>query len=192
MSSEAVISATERRRFTVDDVLRMVDAGIFGEEDRIELVNGEILMVPPQGPEHRSLKDELHARLLAAYGKRKVHILDQGPLVAGEEGLPEPDLAVVEGAPRDYLERHPTGGDTVVVIELSSTSQDRDRRKATDYARGGVPLYWLLDLPARRLDVYSDPDPARHRYRTRVSLFEDDDVTLPLLATTWRVASMLP
>lgn len=190
--AEAVILEGERRRFTVDDVLRMVDAGIFGEDDRIELVDGEILMVPPQGPDHRTLKDELHARLIEAYGSENVHILDQGPLIAGESGLPEPDLAVVKGTHREYLEHHPKGEDTVLVIELAKTSQRRDVRKAADYARGCVPEYWLLDLAARQLDVYTDPDPRRGRYRKLQSRSDTERVALPLVATTWTVASLLP
>jgi Uma2 family endonuclease len=188
----ALAAEHARWRCSADDFLRMVQAGIFAEEDHIELVRGEILQVPPQGPEHRSIKDDLHARLADAYRGRDVHVLNQGPLRAGPEGLPEPDLAILRGRARDYLRRHPEGADTLLVIEIAKSSQPRDRAKATDYARGGVPLYWLLDLDGRMLDVYSEPDPERGRYRRLVSLGEGDGVTLPELGIEWPVASLLP
>lgn len=68
-----------RRRFSAGEMLRMMASEIFGEEDRVELVQGEVLTVTPQGPDHRSLKDELHERLAHAYASQHVHVLDQGP-----------------------------------------------------------------------------------------------------------------
>ena len=181
-----------RWRFRADDVLRMIDLGIIGDDDRVELVNGELLIVPLHGPEHRGIKDDLHARLARAYADREVHVLNQGPLVAGELGLPEPDLAIIRGPARDYLARHPTGADALLVIEIAKSSQARDREKAADYARGAVPVYWLLDLAERRLDVHEGPLPDAGRYRQVTSLSEDDDAALPELPLRWRVASMLP
>lgn len=181
-----------RRLFSADDFVRMVETGIFGEDDRVELVGGEILRVTPQGPDHGSLKDELHARLVAVYPGRDVHVLDQGPLRAGPQGLPEPDLAVIRGPARAYLERHPEGADALLVVEIAKTSQERDRAKAIDYARAGVGIYWLLDITGRTLDVYSDPDKDRGRYRRLESLSEKDAVGLPEIAEQWTVASLLP
>lgn len=170
----------------------MVEDGILCEEDHVELVEGEILMVPPQGPEHRAIKADLHERLADAYRGKTVHVIDQDPLRAGSRGLPEADLAVIRGRPRDYLSSYPTGDASVLVIEIAKTSQARDRAKATDYAVGGVPVYWLLDLVARRLDVHVEPDRAAGRYRRVVSLGEDDLVELPELGERWSVRSLLP
>ena len=146
----------------------------------------------PQGPDHRTLKDELHRRLLAAYTGKDVHVLNQGPIIAGPIGLPEPDLAVVRGTERAYLERHPTGSDLVLVVELTKTSHIRDRAKLHDYARGGVPVYWLVDLRARALEVFRDPDPESGSFRTHEILEEDDDVELPELTVRFSVASLRP
>ena len=182
----------DRRRFTVDDVLRMVQAGILGDADRVELVDGEILTMVPQGPVHGSLKDELHARLADAYRQAELHILDQRPVRCADSALPVPDLAVIRGRPRDYLTRHPAASDAVLVVEIAVTSQERDRRKAADYARGGAPVYWLLDLAARRLDVHTEPEPALGRYKRVASLDEREDVALPELGERWLVATLLP
>jgi Uma2 family endonuclease len=181
-----------RRRFRADEVIRMVEMGILREDDRIELVNGELLMVPPQGPEHGGIKDDLHERLARAYADEDVHVINQRPLVAGDLGLPEPDLAIIRGRARDYLTRHPTGADALLVIEIAKSSQARDREKAADYARGGVPVYWLLDLAERRLDVHEGPLPEAARYRQITSLAEGDEVSLPNLRLRWSVSSLLP
>lgn len=170
----------------------MFDAGVLGEEDRVELVRGELFTVTPQGPIHRSLKDELHARLIAAYAGTDVHVLDQGPVRAGPSGLPEPDLAVVRGRARDYLERHPDGDELVLVIELAKTSQERDRAKAADYAAGGVPVYWLVDLAARVVEVYADPDREAGRYRSASVLDETRELAVPDTDERWQVASLMP
>jgi Uma2 family endonuclease len=182
----------DRRRFSVEDVLRMVEAGILGDDDRTELIDGEILTMVPQGPEHGSLKDELHARLADAYRSSDVHVLDQRPLRCGDWALPEPDLAIIRGRARDYLTRHPSAADAVLVIEIAKTSQERDREKAADYARGGAPVYWLLDLAARRLDVHAEPEPGLGRFKRLVSLDEHEDVVLPEIGARWPVATLLP
>ena len=181
-------NAYELRRFTADEYLQMISAGILAD-DRVELVDGEILTVTPQGPEHISRKDEHRERLREAYGEADVHLRDQGPLRCGDFALLEPDLAVVKGKPRDYRTQHPRGSDTVLVVEEAKTSQARDRKKAADYARGEVPVYWLLDLEARTLDVYTRPDAAAGRYRSLVSLTQGDPVTLPGTACVWDVGS---
>ena len=181
----------ERRRFRADEVLRMFDAGILDENDSVELVDGQLLMVPPQGPEHRALKDELHRRLVLAFLERNVHILGQGPVVAGPQGLPEPDLAVVRGPARDYIDRHPTGADLLLVIEIAKTSRQRDEAKAIDYARAAVPVYWLIDLDERSLCLFEHPLPDVANYRTTTVLAEHDEVELPELGVRWSVASLL-
>lgn len=185
-------AAHELRRFAAAEYLRMIEAGILTDQDRVELVDGEILNVAPQGPEHSSLKDEIHQRLAEAYRALDVHVRNQGPLRVGVYGVPEPDLAVVRGKSRDYLHAHPVGTDAVLVVEIAKTSQMRDRTKATDCARGDVAVYWLLDLGARTLDVYTRPDTDAERYRSLVSLTERESVELPDLGTSWLVSTLLP
>src|SRR5262249_4087413 len=156
------------------------------EDDHVELVGGEVLEVTPQGPDHRAIKDDLHVRLADAYRSHNAHVLNQGPLRAGRVGVPEPDLAVLRGRPRDYVDRHPEGKDALLVIEIAKSSQVRDQAKAGDYASGGVPVYWLIDLAARSVDVHSEPDPERGRYKRVISLTESEQVDLPELAERWK------
>src|SRR5262249_53193341 len=135
------------RRFAADEVLRMVEAGILREDEPIELVEGELVVVPPQGPTHSAVVADLDARLHEVY-TGAYHVRAQLPVAGTDDSLPEPDFAIVRGAPRDYVERHPTGADTILVIEVARTSQAFDRRKASTYARAGVPVYWLIDIVA--------------------------------------------
>jgi Uma2 family endonuclease len=184
-------AARELRRFTAEEYLHMIAVGILGDGDHVELVDGEVVTMVPQEPEHSALDDELRERLAHAYRDASAFVRDQKPLRCGDYGVPEPDLAVVRGQPRDYISAHPRGSDTLLVVEVAKTSQERDRDKARDYARGDVPVYWLLDLDARALDVYTGPDPRAGRYRALVSLGETDAVTLPELGLSWLVASLL-
>lgn len=170
----------------------MIDAGILTDADRVELVEGELLTVNPQSPDHGTLKDELHRRLLQAYAGADVHVLNQRPLVAGPIGLPEPDLAVVRGSERAYLTRHPTGADVLLVVELAKTSYARDRAKAGDYARGGVPEYWLVDLASRVVEVFREPDAEAGAFRVHEIYGEGRDLALPGAGVGFAVSSLLP
>jgi Uma2 family endonuclease len=114
----------------------------------------------------------------------------QCPLAGAADSLPEPDLAVVRGKPRDFVAMHPTGAHVVLVIEVSRTSQAIDRRKVRAYATIGVPVYWLLDLTARRLEIRSEPD--GDEYRSTRLLGEGDSAGLPETSTSWTVGSLLP
>lgn len=179
-------------RFSTDQVLKMVEVGILGEGDRVELVRGELLeMPPPQSPEHRTLKDRIYRRLLGAYRDLEFSLLGQGPVRAGPQGLPEPDLAVLRGADDLYMHKHPEGTDTVLILEVAMSSRGRDARKASDYAASGVPTYWLLDIVGRTLSVYTEPDRERALYRKVVTLDEKESVFLPEVGIEWKVATLL-
>jgi Uma2 family endonuclease len=77
--------------------------------------------------------------------------------ITTDDSEPEPDLAVVRGAVRDHIGRHPTPGETELVVEVTDTSVSRDRWKCRLYARAGIPQYWIVNLVANRLEVYGDP-----------------------------------
>jgi Uma2 family endonuclease len=179
----------ERRRFCAAEVLRMVEEGILGEDEPVELLEGELVVTPPQGPPHSAVVSDLDGRLREIY-RPGCHVRPQCPLAGATDSLPEPDLAVVRGKPRDYIKAHPSGGDVLLVVEVARTSQAIDRRKVRAYAKIGVPVYWLLDLAARRLEVRSEPD--GDDYRSTRLLRESESVTLPGVDASWTVASLLP
>jgi Uma2 family endonuclease len=179
-----------RKKFTTDEVMRMVEAGILGEDDRLELIEGELLVVSPQDPIHAGTVQRLNRKLMRAYGEG-YQIRPQLPILASRMSMPEPDLAVVRGDERSFDRRHPGGADIVLVVEVTWTTAKRDRRKAEIYARAGMPVYWRLDLEHRRLEVYEVPAPDGVYMRVRL-LSESDEVEVPETELRWLVADLLP
>jgi Uma2 family endonuclease len=189
MSAGTLPTELPRRRFTVEDVYRMTEDGILNEDEAVELLDGELVLVSPQDPSHAAHLAELHQRLADAYG-RDSHIRDQLPLDAKPHSLPEPDLAVVKGQPRDYRDRHPTGRDVRLVIEVARSSQAIDRKKASIYASAQAPVYWLIDLALQRLEVFSEPSNQGSYLQQRV-LIAGQDVDLPGLDLRWPVSDLV-
>jgi Uma2 family endonuclease len=175
------------RRFTAEEVRRMVDAGILDEDEPVELIDGALIVMSPQGPLHRSLAVVIHDLLHRTFGDG-FHVQDHSPVDAGPDSLPEPDVAVVRGAPRDYVARLPTSADVPLVVEVSVTSHRADEQKASDYAAGGFAEYWQVLVPERRLVVRTSP--AAREYRS-VRIYVDGE-TVAVAAGAIAVADLLP
>ena len=175
------------RRFTGDEAIRLVESGIIGEDEHVELLGGAFVEVSPQGPPHTSAIMRLARRLRAAYEGADVR--EEKPLATSHHNLPEPDIAVVRPREDDYSTSHPTGRDTVLVVELAYSSHRADRRKAAAYAAGGVVVYWLLDLVARKLEIRTNP--VGDAYQVTRILDEDDIVELPESSERWLVRDLL-
>jgi Uma2 family endonuclease len=185
----AAIGRIPERTFSPREVLRMVEAGILQPDEPVELWEGRLVLVSPQGPAHASVVAVLAEKLRAAYGAGFA-IREEKPLEL-PDSLPEPDVAVVRGAQLDYAARHPGGGDAVLVVEVAVTSQIVDHDKARMYARAGVPVLWLVDVPARRLEVHTDPRDDG-RYRSVEVLAGEDAVAAPASAVRWAVRDLIP
>lgn len=141
-------------RFTVEQFHQMIDGGILGEDDRIELLEGGVLQMSPKGPRHVFVVQELSARL-ATLLPADWHLRAQDPLTLADSE-PEPDLAIV----RDYAARHPSAGEVGLVIEVADASLELDRGvKQRIYATAGIPLYWLVSLQTLNIEVFSQPLP---------------------------------
>ena len=139
----------QTRRWTRDEYDRMIATGIFHPEERLELLEGEIVHMTPQGSGHatavRLVEDALRNLFNVGFDVRV-----QMPLALGTDSEPEPDVAVVVGPPRDYRDEHPRVAILVVEVADSTLSLDRER-KAALYARAGIQEYWLLNLTDRCL-----------------------------------------
>jgi Uma2 family endonuclease len=159
-------------RFTVDDYYRMGEAGMFGPEQRVELIEGEIIEMAPIGASHADWVDRLNL-ILARGVPDGVRVRVQGPVRLSLHSEPQPDLALLRPRAQPYSEAHPSGPDTLLVIEVSDTSLRYDREvKVPLYARRGVPEVWLLDIRARRLDIYRGPSDEGYRLHLRPALDE--------------------
>lgn len=175
----------ELRRFTADEVLRMIEAGVLSEDEPLELIEGELIVVPPQGPEHSDRIAAITMLLSPRYLGRAV-VRVQLPLDAGDDSLPEPDFLVTLATPG----RHPRGADAFLAIEVARTSQAQDRAKARIYARAGVPVYWLVDLVARRVEERTEPN-AEGDYRLTRMYTPSEDIELPGLGQRVLVSELL-
>jgi Uma2 family endonuclease len=143
-------------RFTVDQYLALTEAGILSSDDRVELLDGWIVPKMTKNPPHvvaaRYLFDILSRLTPAGWFVSK-----EDPVVIGGS-VPEPDIAVIRGASRDYKDRHPGAEHVGLIVEVAASSLPRDRgKKLRDYAAAGVPLYWLVNLADSVMEVYSDP-----------------------------------
>ncbi len=172
---------------TVDDLEAMVSAGILGEDDRVELLDGVLVEMSPQGSPHAGAIRRLTMLLAPVAAAAGLEVSPQCPLdVASAISQPEPDLAVV-----------PTGGwdahaaRALLVVEVSVTSRAVDLgRKVAIYAAAGIPEYWVLDLADRRLVVHREP--VADRYQDVAAMTDADVVTAAHLPLTVAVAELLP
>ena len=140
-----------RHRISVEHYYRMAEAGLFAPDERVELIDGEIVDMPPMGTRHAGKLSRLAAIVSAAVGDRGI-VRVRLPLRLGEDSEPQPDIAVVLPRADYYEQHHPTAADTLLAIELSDSTLKFDRDiKAALYAQHGVPETWILDLRANRL-----------------------------------------
>jgi Uma2 family endonuclease len=143
-------------RFSVEQYHRMIREGYFDEEDRFELLEGWIVPKMTRKPPH-DVAIGLAQDALQGLVPEGWHIRGQSALTTAESE-PEPDLAVVRGRRRDYVERHPGPGDMALVVEVADSSLSRDRGiKQRIYARARVPVYWIINLVDRVIEVYDEP-----------------------------------
>lgn len=179
MEATAESTALPRHKFTVDDVLRMVELGILREGSHIELIEGDLIEMSPQGPEHVGLVVLLNAALNRVYPAPTYNVRPSCPLVLSNDptSLPEPDLAVVRGSAREFRSRHPRGEDAVLVVEIAKTSLSLDVRKVAKYASAGVPEYWIVDVNAQAILAHFDLND--RTYRERAVLSASDSVVFP-------------
>jgi Uma2 family endonuclease len=175
------MAVTDRatRRWTIDDYHRAIEAGVFHPSERLELINGEIRVMSPQLGPHASGSSLVVEALRAVFGTGWV-IREQKPLSLGQISEPEPDVAVVRGAIRDFVDGHPRSAALVVEVADSSVHFDRTD-KAEIYARAGIADYWIVNIPGRCLEVRRDPDPGAAEYR-QLATYAETDAVSPLAA----------
>ena len=144
-----------RRRFTVDEYLKMAQAGILSRRPRVELLDGEIVEMTLSGAPHGNAIGIIIRLLNSGVGSRGF-IWPQLAVLLPPASAPEPDLAVLR--PRSYHDALPVAEDVLLVIEVSDSSLRRDREaKLPLYARAGIPEYWIVDVNAEVIEVRTGP-----------------------------------
>jgi Uma2 family endonuclease len=146
-----------RKRFTTDEFAQIAAAGVLGEDDRVELIEGEIVEMSPLGPQHAACVDRLNHRLQSLVQNRAI-VRVQNPIRLGEYSQPQPDIALVQPRNDFYAGGHPEPEDVLLLIEVSESSLAYDRDvKLPLYARAGIVEVWLVALLPQVVEVYRAP-----------------------------------
>nr|WP_309695972.1 Uma2 family endonuclease [Armatimonas sp.] len=191
MSATLEKSVRESRpllRWNVEEYERLVALGVFSPEKRVELIEGEIVEAMPQKPAHR-LTVSLILPIAMRWSGEGYHVLCQSPLRLGNS-VPEPDIAIVSGQPRDYATSHPTTA--ALVIEVSDTTLEYDQTiKAAIYASAGIEDYWIININERTVEIRRQPGPSGYR---SLQTYSEVDTVAPLFNPTASiaVADLLP
>jgi len=175
-------------RFTIDDLERMVRAGILREDARVELIEGELLDMNPIGWAHQACVNRLTEALVRSLSGRAI-VQPQGPVRLSERSLPQPDLALLRPRPDFYAHGGPGPADVLLLVEVSDTTLAYDRDvKVPLYAQAGISEVWLVDLAGEQVFVFRQP--RREGYQEVRTLRPDDtlsplafpDIALPVAA----------
>jgi hypothetical protein len=142
-------------RLSVEQYEAMIASGAFSKNDRFELIEGTLVAKMTKKPSH-STGSELCAEAVRPLLPAGWHLRIEKPVrIPGRDSMPEPDLSIARGAIRDYQKRDPGPEDVALVGEISDATVRADRALAATYIGGGIPVYWLLNIPDRQLEVYT-------------------------------------
>ena len=152
------------RRFTVDEYRRMAEAGILDEDDRVELLDGQIVQMTPIGPPHRACVNRLNHLLAPLQTSNRATVSVQNAIVLDQHDAPEPDVAVLRYRADGYVTPGPGPADTLLIIEVADSSLEHDRRdKLPRYAAAGIRETWLVNLPGEVVEMHRHPQEGQYR-----------------------------
>ena len=157
--------ATEilRRRFTIEEYHRMAETGILGHDDRVELIDGEIVEMSPIASRHSACVARLTHVFFKVVGSRAL-VWSQAPCVLPPYSEPEPDIMLLRPRADFYEQAHPRPADILLVVEVSDSSLDYDRGvKLRLYARAGIPEAWIVDVAGEVVEVHREPAATGYR-----------------------------
>ena len=171
----AVFTPT-RYKLSVEDYHKLGTAGVLTEDSRVELIEGDLIEMAPIGPKHASVVDTLVA-LLAPQARNQFRLSTQNPLILRPRSEPQPDLMLLKPRADRYASSLPSAADVLVVIEVSDKTLEYDRgSKLSLYAHHGIPEYWIVDVQAKRIEIFRDPGPKGY---TQEIQFGPPDVVSP-------------
>jgi Uma2 family endonuclease len=172
----------QAKRFTLEEYHRLGEIGFFHEDDRVELIRGEIVQISAKGTTHETCLRRLLRELPKLLGERAT-LQCQAPIILPSTSEPEPDFTIVQNRSDDYLSAHPNPGDILLLIEIADSSLDYDQNvKKPLYAEAGICNYWIFNLNDNWLEVYSEPSqlhPARFDYLNKRIVLPNQNIVLP-------------
>ena len=157
--AKAPAMGRETRKFTVDEYFRMVEAGILKPKERVELIEGEILVMQPIGPRHNGGVNR-YIRVFGPLAGARYTLQIHDPVRLNERSAPEPDVVLAKFREDDYSFAHAGPEDILLTVEVADSSLDYDREvKAHIYGRAGIPETWVLNLPGDCIERFLGPGP---------------------------------
>ncbi len=172
MPEVKIVVQVSTKKFTVYDFHRMGEAGIFSEDDRVELLEGEIIEMTPIGSRHAACVSRLNRILTSQLGPTAI-VSVQNPIRLNDRSEPQPDIALLKPRPDFYAEAHPKPDHTLLVIEVADTSVDFDQgTKLPLYAKAGIPEVWIVALTQRSVEIYRQPDAQGYNSISRLNDLE--------------------
>ena len=178
------MNAPQPIRFTREDYHKISELGLFDPNKHVELIFGEIIQMSPKGVAHETCLRTLLRQLFTILPESFV-IGCQSPVAIGESSEPEPDVSIASGCEADYADRHPTGHDILLAIEVSDSTLRFDKTtKASLYAEANIPNYWIFNLVESCLEAYCNParkDDGTWHYQEMQTYSPSDQIALPLV-----------
>ncbi len=152
------LQARPRRKFSVGEYYAMAESGVLGPDERVELLDGEIVVMAPIGNRHAFCVDWLTRFWILALAERAI-VRVQNPVRLNDSSEPEPDVTLLEWKDDFYASGHPGPQDVLLVIEVADSTVDFDRnQKLQLYARAGITEVWIVNLQDRRVETYTEPE----------------------------------
>ena len=171
-----------RKKFTIAEYHQLVDLGFFTENDKIELIRGEIIDISPKRTPHSVCNSLLWKQLYELIGKQ-AEIRVQEPIVLSSHSEPEPDVVVAKPKSDNYLSAHPVAEDIILVIEIADSTLKYDREvKIPLYAEAGINNYWIFNLVDNCLEVYTKPfshQNGNFDYQTKNIILVNEKIEVP-------------
>lgn len=158
-----------RKLFTVEEYHKLIEVGILTEDDRVELINGEIIAMSPINSNHAGIVNRL-SRILLKKLDLKATITIQNPILLTDSSEPEPDLTIAHFSENDYISKHPGPSDIYLVLEVSDSTLVYDQSiKATLYATANIPEYWIINLLDRQIEIHRQPKNDEYHFKQIIS-----------------------
>lgn len=176
VSKPQTTNGVKPRLITVAEYDQMIEAGIYTENDRIELLNGKIIELMPTGPKHAYFNEKI-ADILKEKLDKDADVRSQNPVILDDFSEPEPDIVLAKPPREKYIENHPTPADILLVMEISDTTLIYDREaKARAYSRNGIRQYLLLNLQNETIE--DSREPSEDGYQFKQTLRKGDSFNL--------------
>jgi Uma2 family endonuclease len=173
------------KRFTLAEYHRLAELGFFGEDDRVELIKGEICQMAAKGTPHSVCTTRLFRELVTLIQQRAT-VRGQEPILIPNHSEPEPDLVIARNRDDDYLIAHPSPSDILLLIEIADSTLNFDQTvKLPLYAEAGISDYWIFNLGENIMEAYSEPyqdSQGKFGYRRKVIYLSNESVNLPCFA----------